>query len=325
MPSCCTFGCSNRVKNGLKIYMARFPSDPVRKKSWTLNVQKINGKDWEPTIHSFICEIHFTHEMWEKVRIDKKRKLKCNAIPVIFPQLKRSYTCTTTNDESNESLEKQPEAMLETFHNGNVNKEQHNCFKSNVPDVSPSTSNAQTLNLSPELSNSNYLSTSTQKEMYNKKFDEVQYLKKQLEEANRKIDSANKLLLKIYQSNNMLKKRIKRMTRNNFENRNYAKLESAIKQTFTDDQIKALIHPSLRICKWSNNTIRKALRLRISCGSTGYQQLLKEKIPLPTERTLRRRLENIEFEEGISKAIFKLLEDNKVAQFQDIGERDCIR
>ncbi|XP_018368578.1 PREDICTED: uncharacterized protein LOC108764724 [Trachymyrmex cornetzi] len=292
-----------------------------------MNIRKANGKvDWEPTIHSFICETHFANEMWKKVRIDGKRKLKCNAVPSIFPRSERSSTCITTKDDNNESLERQSEAMLETFHNhGNVKEEQHNCFKSDVPDVSPLTSNfAQsfTLNFSPELSN--YLST-IPKEICNKEFDEVKYLKKKLEEANRKIESANKLLSKNYRTNNMLKKHIKKLTRNNFGNRNYAKLESAIKQIFTDDQIEALMRRSSRIHTWSNNTIRKALRLKISCGkiSTGYQQLLKEKIPLPTERTLRRKLKSIEFGEGISKDSFKLLAD-KVAQFQDIKERDCM-
>ncbi|XP_018300013.1 uncharacterized protein [Mycetomoellerius zeteki] len=265
---------------------------------------------------------HFANEMWEKVRLDGKRKLKCNAVPSIFPRSERSSI--TTKNDNNESLERQSEARLETFHNhGNVNEEQHNCFKSNVPDISPSTSNfAQsfTLNFSLELSNSNF--------------------------GRRKIESANKLLSKSYRTNT-LKKHIKRLTRNNFENRNYAKLESAIKQIFTDNQIEAFMRRSSRIHTWSNNTIRKALRLKISCGSQlvinrrkKYEGRLKSfeiimkmallvkailttLVPLPTERTLRRKLESIEFEEGISKDSFKLLAD-KVAQFQDIKERDCM-
>ncbi|XP_025155113.1 uncharacterized protein LOC112588667 [Harpegnathos saltator] len=46
-------------------------------------------------------------------------------------------------------------------------------------------------------------------------------------------------------------------------------------------------------------------------------------MPLPCERTLRRKLEHIQFEEGICDDIFKLLED-KISQFQDVRERDCI-
>lgn len=46
-------------------------------------------------------------------------------------------------------------------------------------------------------------------------------------------------------------------------------------------------------------------------------------MPLPSERTLRRKLESIQFEEGTCDDIFKLLED-KVALFKDVRERDCM-
>lgn len=36
------------------------------------------SKDW------FICEVHFSPEMWEKLRVDGKKMLKHNAIPTIF-------------------------------------------------------------------------------------------------------------------------------------------------------------------------------------------------------------------------------------------------
>ncbi|KYN13318.1 hypothetical protein ALC57_14499 [Trachymyrmex cornetzi] len=48
MPYCCVMKCSNSWKTG----------------------------------HS----VHFSPEMWEKPRIDGKKKLKYNAIPTIFPQ-----------------------------------------------------------------------------------------------------------------------------------------------------------------------------------------------------------------------------------------------
>lgn len=45
--------------------------------------------------------------------------------------------------------------------------------------------------------------------------------------------------------------------------------------------------------KWSNNTITKVLRLKFSCGGSGYEELLKQGHPLPSERTLKRRLQNL--------------------------------
>lgn len=119
----------------------------------------------------------------------------------------------------------------------------------------------------------------------------------------------------------MLRKRIKTL-RNNAKTHDYLKLKLSLKKIFNNDQIQALMCQSSRGRIWSNNTIKKALRLKFSCGSSGYQELLRQKLPFPCERTLRRKLENIQFQEGICDDIFKLLED-KVAQFQDIRERDC--
>lgn len=31
------------------------------------------------------AQVHFSKDMWEKVRCDGKQKLRCNAVPTIFP------------------------------------------------------------------------------------------------------------------------------------------------------------------------------------------------------------------------------------------------
>jgi len=145
-----------------------------------------------------------------------------------------------------------------------------------------------------------------------------------LEEANRKLDLANKIILKNNRSHYILKKHIKRLTqmKNDAKNQNYLRLKSLLKQMFNADQIEALMRQSSRGCMWSNDTIKKALRLKFFCGSAGYQELLKQKLPLPCERTLCRKLENIEFQEEICDT-FKLLED-KVEIAKDDRERDCL-
>ena len=68
-------------------------------------------------------------------------------------------------------------------------------------------------------------------------------------------------------------------------------LHSNIKHVFSDDQIEALSRTSSRGYEWSSETIQRALQLRFSCGSRGYDALLKQGYPLPSLRTLRRRLE----------------------------------
>ncbi|XP_012057134.1 PREDICTED: protein PFC0760c-like [Atta cephalotes] len=78
MTGCCVPGCNNSNRKGF--LMRNFPSNPDRKKQWIASIGRPN---WTPSMHSRICEIHFTKDMWEKERCDGKRKLKYNAVPVI--------------------------------------------------------------------------------------------------------------------------------------------------------------------------------------------------------------------------------------------------
>ncbi|XP_025154727.1 uncharacterized protein LOC112588581 isoform X3 [Harpegnathos saltator] len=175
MPSCSVPGCCNRTTKGKKIHMACFPSDPKRKVIWINNIGKVN---WEATKHSYICE--------EKTRVDGKRKLKCNAVPTIFSvPSERSGTCIITNDSTNKSVEKQPNIMFETLdHQASIHEDvttkQNNCLGSDVSDITPLISN-------PSISSH---SNKTCNEV-----DDVQWLKK-LEEVNKKLDIANKIILK---------------------------------------------------------------------------------------------------------------------------------
>ncbi|XP_040072343.1 uncharacterized protein LOC120844568 [Ixodes scapularis] len=74
--------------------------------------------------------------------------------------------------------------------------------------------------------------------------------------------------------------------------------------------------------KWSNATVKSSLQIRFACGSTGYDLLLDKGFPLPSARTLRRRLEGIRFEPGVLEEVFKLLE-TKVAHLKP-QERKCV-
>jgi len=74
--------------------------------------------------------------------------------------------------------------------------------------------------------------------------------------------------------------------------------------------------------QWLNSTIMKALRLKFSCGSNGYNELLKQQIPLPSERTLRRKKKSVHFQEGILDEVFDILQ-KQVSLFKDDRERDA--
>uniref|UniRef100_UPI00358F37A6 zinc finger protein 234-like n=1 Tax=Myxine glutinosa TaxID=7769 RepID=UPI00358F37A6 len=64
-------------------------------------------------------------------------------------------------------------------------------------------------------------------------------------------------------------------------------------KVFIKDQLDKLGCTDTRGSKWSRETVRKALQLRLACGATGYELLLAQNQPLPSMRSLRRRLEVI--------------------------------
>ncbi|KAM7304481.1 hypothetical protein ISCGN_014381 [Ixodes scapularis] len=70
-----------------------------------------------------------------------------------------------------------------------------------------------------------------------------------------------------------------------------ATFRSHLHEFFTVDQLAALSRSSNRGSKWSNETVKKSLQMRSACGSLGYDLLLEGSFPLPSSRTLGRRLE----------------------------------
>lgn len=58
---------------------------------------------------------------------------------------------------------------------------------------------------------------------------------------------------------------------------------------------------------WQDETLVKALKLRLSCGSQGYSVVRELASPLPTERTIQRRIEGFKFTPGILTEMFDIL------------------
>lgn len=83
---------------------------------------------------------------------------------------------------------------------------------------------------------------------------------------------------------------------------------------FNKDQITALKRQTRRGMTWDNSTVKKALKLRFSCGTSGYTSVLESGIPLPSVRTLQRRLQGIDYEPGILTTVFRYLKA-KVCSF----------
>ena len=86
-----------------------------------------------------------------------------------------------------------------------------------------------------------------------------------------------------------------------------SKQEARTSRLFGRDQLAALKRGGMRGTRWSASTVKKALQLRFACGSSGYKLLLQQQYPLPSERTLQRRMEAVPFQPGILVQVFDFL------------------
>ncbi|XP_024888185.1 THAP domain-containing protein 2-like [Temnothorax curvispinosus] len=315
MPYCCVTKCSNSWKKGYSLH--RIPRNTKRREQW---IQNIGRHDLNALKDCFVCEEHFLPEMWEKVRVDDKKKLKSCAVPTIFMQ--KEIVSATSNTE------------IDITENNKVDNEK--CLSDDLieEDVFKETE-AAINNTEIEPINTSPVSTPISDSMicvpfqignFEKNFEEAE-LKVQkalldatqakLRQVETKFQQANMILSKSEKSRIIMKKRIKKLM---YERRKLleenSNLKARYKRIFNDDQVAALCKKSMRGKKWCSATIKKAIRLRLSCGNNGYKELRNQDIPLPAERTLRRKIENIDFEPGICNQTFDILR-NHILNFTD--------
>ena len=81
---------------------------------------------------------------------------------------------------------------------------------------------------------------------------------------------------------------------------------SALNSLFNNDQVEILLCDKKQPKQWSDATITDSLKTRITCGKKGYKHE-REKFPLPSERTLQRRMQNLNFNCGILDDVIDLL------------------
>jgi Transposase protein len=103
--------------------------------------------------------------------------------------------------------------------------------------------------------------------------------------------------------------------------KNKVHFEHIVGKFLNHDQLSALCKRSTRGSKWSSVTIKNALKLHFACGPTGYAQLLSQRYPLPSRRTLLRSLQHVQFESGILSEVFQYLSIKTSAM--KIEEREC--
>lgn len=106
------------------------------------------------------------------------------------------------------------------------------------------------------------------------------------------------------------------------QNTKHATFTKSLKSFLNDNQIASLSVKNKKGFKWSNSTIKTALRLKFACGSNGYEELLEQNHPLPSLRTIRRKLQKISFSSGILEDVFEML-SIKIASFNNF-EKECV-
>ena len=98
MVGCAVDSCRKRQFKGSGIHFFSFPSDPKQKSIW---IERINRTDFEPSVHSRVCSLHFEDSCFEKnpavlKSIDWKLdrpKIKQDAVPTIcLPEVGKSIT-----------------------------------------------------------------------------------------------------------------------------------------------------------------------------------------------------------------------------------------
>lgn len=84
--------------------------------------------------------------------------------------------------------------------------------------------------------------------------------------------------------------------------------QNKLKAFLNDDQLASMSRKCTKGMKWSPQTVKKALQMRFSCGTTGYNVVRDSGYPLPSTRTLRRRLQTINFAPGVLSVVFNYME-----------------
>lgn len=110
MGRCCVPGCKGNYDRGPKVHVFSFPRDVDRKDKW---LRAIPRKDFTPSVHSKVCELHFhtsdfvttlTHcdeSTGRRLEVTSDRvRLREDAVPTVFPNCPAYLTTTPAHRES---------------------------------------------------------------------------------------------------------------------------------------------------------------------------------------------------------------------------------
>ena len=101
---CVAMNCSKTHQDGVSLHR---PTDTSLRLQWTRQVQRTRSNWTGPSQHSVICSDHFTSDCFEEdtaiaaqFGIEKRVRLKPNAVPTVFPRATSSSTSSSTQSPS---------------------------------------------------------------------------------------------------------------------------------------------------------------------------------------------------------------------------------
>ncbi|XP_040569281.1 uncharacterized protein [Lepeophtheirus salmonis] len=267
MGGCSVHGCMSRtgskykkIHGNIQFFRFPFPKNPTelaRRRQWLGNLKFPSG--WKPAPTSMICEKHFEANMfYPKSSLMGKNFLKGNAIPTINVLSPPDHTYSK------------------------------NCQSIEVKlDLSTSNSEDQVTGGVPmELLSPQHISSTLHSIPFDFHIQEVEvqstchdchYYSKKIEHLNSVISSMKKTIETMSKQISVLED------------------ESISKHTFfNSDLLNNLKVKNSKNRSFTNESIKDALKLRMTCGKSGYE-LLREYLPLPCTRTLQKRTEYFMF------------------------------
>jgi len=103
---------------------------------------------------------------------------------------------------------------------------------------------------------------------------------------------------------------------------NIQELQNCLEKYLNPDQLECLKKGNMKGSLWSDKTLVKAYKIRLTCGSSGYNTVRELGQPLPAERTLYQRIEHIKFTPGILHEVLTALK-TKVEMMGNEYQKEC--
>lgn len=168
-------------------------------------------------------------------------------------------------------------------------------------EVVSSESNSDELNKENVLNESNSIDLNQQIDDApdNENHDENEF-DKEIEETMKQLKTIEELKTKLASTLRKCRRLEKQLIKRDLKDKD--KMECI----FNEDQIKFLEQNQMKGNTWSDQTITNALKLYMACGTKGYEEIRKQKLPYPSARTLQHRLRHLKFEAGIIDDVFRL-------------------